>query len=204
VCKVSHEHHHQNIAIERFFPAGPFAILPLADGYSSSVVWVEKKELAELYLNMPTEELLHYLTERFSDYLGNLKIVGEIFNYQLLCSYAKKFYGSRLALIADAAHSIHPIAGQGLNLGIADIDCLVQNISSYASVGLDIGSTILLKKYHRQRFLPVMAMLVTTDGLNKLFSNENFFLSAARRIGMAGIDKISVVKKKIMQHAMGL
>ncbi len=202
VCKVSHELHHQNIAIERFFPAGPFAILPLADGYSSSVVWVEKKELAELYLNMPPEELLHYLTERFSDYLGNLKIVGEIFHYKLSCSYAKKFYCPRMALIADAAHAIHPIAGQGLNLGIADIDCLIDNISAYAGVGLDVGSSILLKKYHQQRFAPVMAMLIMTDGLNRLFSNNNRFLSVARRIGMAGVDKISILKKKIMQHAM--
>jgi len=203
VCNVTHEQNHQNIAIEKFMPNGPLAILPMAGGMTSSIVWIEKSELASIYLKMEPEEFLYYLQERFTDYLGPIKIVNNIYSYELSCKYAKKFYSHRLALIADAAHSIHPIAGQGLNLGISDIDCLVENIKSYRLNGLDIGGRIMLEKYHKKRFSAVMVMVAATDGINRLFVNNLAIIKIARRVGMASINKFGWLKKKITKYAMG-
>jgi 2-octaprenyl-6-methoxyphenol hydroxylase len=204
VCNVSHQKNHCDTAIEKFLSRGPFAILPLAGGFSSSIVWVEHKDIAPIYLAMEKNEFLDHLKERFTDYLGELEFVNDIYSYPLSCKYAKKFYSKRMALVADAAHAIHPIAGQGINVGISDIEAIVNLIKEYRSLGLGIGSKSLLDKYHRLRFNDVMMMVAATDGVNRLFSNNIGLLKKARTMGLAALNKIDVVKKYITKYAMGV
>lgn len=204
VCDVRHELDHQNIAIERFLPAGPFAILPLKGGHTSCVVWTEKKDLVPLYLKMSREEFTMFLRDRFTEYLGELEVQGEIFSYPLNVSYARTYYDTRLALVGDAAHAIHPIAGQGLNMGIRDVDAITSIIKHYKSLGLDLGGKALLADYQAARRSDNMAMVAITDIFNKLFSNNTFPLTLARRIGLATVNKITPLQKFFMKYAMGV
>lgn len=204
VCNVRHEKHHQGIAIEHFMPSGPFAILPMHDGHHSSLVWTEKTQDAAKLVALSKQEILAEIQKRFGDFLGELSLDSKLFSYPLTLAWAKDFTAQRLALVGDAAHGIHPIAGQGYNLGIRGVEVLVDAITEYASLGLDIGSNQVLEKYKQARHYDVFSMIAITDGINRLFSNDVAPIRAARRIGLAAVDAVPGAKKFLMQHAMGM
>jgi len=203
VCTVKHELNHNGVAIEKFLPAGPFAILPMHGGHHSSLVWTEPTELAPIYMKMSDKEFLEQIQIRFSGYLGKLELTGDRFSYPLALNLAKHYTANRLALIGDAAHGMHPIAGQGFNLGIRDIPVLTKLINEAKKTGGDLGSNYVLKEYEEMRKLDSISLLATTHALTRLFSNNIAPIKHSRRIGLATVNKIKPLKKFFMKHAMG-
>lgn len=204
VCNVRHEKPHRGIAQERFLPSGPFAILPLKDPHVSSLVWTEPSAQAPLYMKMADDLFIEAICGRFDGYLGGLSLASPRFTYPLSLSHAKSYIGTRLALAGDAAHAIHPLAGQGFNLGIRDSISLASLIQHYNSLGLDIGSDSLLEEYSASRKFDTLSLVAITDGLNHLFQQKNSLIKAARRLGMATVNHLSPLKKMLMKHAMGM
>ncbi len=202
VCTVAHERPHRGIAQERFLPAGPFAILPMT-GHRSSIVWTEKADIAARILALPPDGFADELAWRFTGYLGALKVEGPVFSYPLALTLAERYTANRLAVAGDAAHAIHPIAGQGFNLGIRDAAALAEVIVDAARLGLDIGAATALARYARWRRADNLAMLAATDGLNRLFSNDHAALALGRRLGLAAVGRIPPLKRLFMRHAMG-
>uniref|UniRef100_A0A1A9VJR3 FAD-binding domain-containing protein n=1 Tax=Glossina austeni TaxID=7395 RepID=A0A1A9VJR3_GLOAU len=203
VFNVKHELHHQNLAVERFFPGGPFAILPMKDGYTSSIVWTEKSGISKMLMNLSEEEFIVELKKRFGSYLGKIKLEGERKLYPLSFVFAKKLYKGRVLLIGDAAHSIHPVAGQGLNLGIRDVESVIKHIVAAKASGIDVGSSYLLKKISRNRYFDNFTMALATDGLNRMFSNRIFCAKALRNLGLIAVENSNFLKKSFIRHAMG-
>ncbi|MDX5462461.1 MAG: 2-octaprenyl-6-methoxyphenyl hydroxylase [Wolbachia endosymbiont of Tetragnatha montana] len=203
VFNVKHELHHQNLAVERFFPGGPFAILPMKDGYTSSIVWTEKSGISKMLMNLSEEEFIVELKKRFGSYLGKIKLEGERKLYPLSFVFAKKLYKGRVLLIGDAAHSIHPVAGQGLNLGIRDVKSVIKHIVAAKASGIDVGSSYLLKKISRNRYFDNFTMALATDGLNRMFSNRIFCAKALRNLGLIAVENSNFLKKSFIRHAMG-
>ncbi|OEY87072.1 2-octaprenyl-3-methyl-6-methoxy-1,4-benzoquinol hydroxylase [Wolbachia pipientis] len=204
VCNVTHELHHENLAVERFFPGGPFAILPMKGGYSSSIVWTEKSEISQMLMSLSPQEFIVELEKRFGSYLGTINLDSKIKSYPLNFAFAKNLYQNRVLLIGDTAHSIHPIAGQGLNLGIRDVDTAVRHIVTAKTTGIDIGSNYLLKKISRNQFCDNITMAAATDGLNRLFSNKIFCLKVLRNFGLMVVENSHSIKRRFIKHAMGL
>ena len=202
VCNVAHELPHNNVAHERFLPSGPLALLPL-NGGCSSVVWSERDAVARALADMDEQTFNSELTHRFGDTLGALSLVGRRWCYPLSMSHAERYVGDRLALIADAAHAIHPIAGQGLNLGLRDIAVLAELLIEARGLGLDLGSAGLLQRYQRARRFDVTTMVASMDLLTRLFSNDVPALRAARRLGLGAVQRMPRLKKLFMRHAMG-
>ena len=202
VCTVAHERPHRGIAQERFLPSGPFAILPMT-GRRSSIVWTEKAAIAARILELPPGAFSAELAWRFTDYLGALEIAGPVFSYPLALTLAERYTANRLAVAGDAAHAIHPIAGQGFNLGIRDAAALAEVIVDTARLGLDIGAVTALARYARWRRADNLMMLAATDGLNRLFSNDIAPLALGRRLGLAAVNRIPPLKRLFMRHAMG-
>jgi 2-octaprenyl-6-methoxyphenol hydroxylase len=202
-CVVKHEKHHGNTAIENFLPAGPFAILPMGSGHHSSIVWTEDKDLAPLYMDMDEAEFMQHLKARFSDYLGDVELASKRWSYPLSLVFADTYISHRMCLVGDAAHGIHPISGQGFNLGIRDVTLLAELIAETHRLGLDIGSMGMLKKYERVRKSDNMKMIAATDALNRLFSNHVTPMRAARRLGLKMVQHQPSLKKMFMKHAMG-
>jgi 2-octaprenyl-6-methoxyphenol hydroxylase len=203
VCTVAHERPHRGIAHEKFLPAGPFAILPMT-GNRSSIVWTERATLAPEIVNLPRREFTRVLAQRFGDFLGALDVEGEVFVYPLVLSHARRYTAQRLALIGDAAHTIHPIAGQGFNLGLRDIAALCEALIDAGSVGLDFGARTTLEAYERARRFDNTLMIALTDGLNRLFSNAVEPIKLARDAGLAAANRATPLKRAFMRHAMGL
>ncbi|WCR58394.1 2-octaprenyl-6-methoxyphenyl hydroxylase [Wolbachia endosymbiont of Ctenocephalides felis wCfeJ] len=204
VFNVKHELYHQNLAVERFFPGGPFAILPMKGGYTSSIVWTEKSETSRMLMSLSAEEFVVELKKRFGSYLGEIKLEGERKSYPLSFAFAKKLHKSRVLLIGDAAHSIHPVAGQGLNLGIRDVESAIRQITAAKIAGIDVGSSYLLKKISRDRYCDNFTMALATDGLNRIFSNRIFCAKALRNLGLMAVENSDFLKKRFIRHAMGL
>lgn len=204
VCNIRHELPHNGLAQERFLPSGPFAILPMKDPHMSSLVWTEPTEVAPHYTKMDHDTLLEQLNQRFCGCYGALELASDIFTYPLTLTQAKSYIANRLALIGDAAHAIHPLAGQGFNLGIRDIEVLAQLLIAQKDVGLDLGSAELLRSYNQERKFDALTLIAITDGLNRLFSNQNTPLALARRLGMAAVNRTPALKKIFMKHAMGV
>ncbi|HZB93047.1 MAG TPA: UbiH/UbiF/VisC/COQ6 family ubiquinone biosynthesis hydroxylase [Stellaceae bacterium] len=202
VCTVRHELPHHGVAVEHFLPAGPFAILPMT-GQRSSIVWTERRELAPAILALGEAGFAAELARRFGDFLGAVEVVGPRWSYPLALLHAVRYTAPRLALVGDAAHVIHPIAGQGLNLGIRDIAALAELIVDGRRLGLDLGTPELLRRYERWRRFDNVALAAVTDGLNRLFSNALPPLRMARDLGLAAVDKLPAVKRVLMRHAMG-
>ena len=209
VCTVSHEKSHDFIANEHFLPAGPFAILPLKGdrknlGKKSSIVWTERSDLTPFIMALNDAEFKVELEKRFGDFLGAVSVVGPKWCYPLSMQFSHKIIEKRLAVIGDAAHAMHPIAGQGLNMGIRDVAALAEVIMDAHRLGIDIGDRTTLERYQRWRRFDNTLMLAMTDGLNRLFSNDIKPLRLARDTGMSLVNKLPPLKRFFMHHAMGL
>jgi 2-octaprenyl-6-methoxyphenol hydroxylase len=202
VTTVGHERDHQGRAEEHFLPAGPFAILPLT-GKRCSIVWTESAREAERIVALPDEEFHAELEKRFGLQLGDIEVIGPRRAFPLGLHTARAFIGARLALVGDAAHIIHPIAGQGLNMGLRDVAALAEAIADAARLGLDIGSTDVLERYQRWRRFDTMTMGVATDGLNRLFSNHSDVLRLVRDIGLGVVERLPALKQMFMREAAG-
>jgi 2-octaprenyl-6-methoxyphenol hydroxylase len=201
-CTVTHERPHHGVAVEHFLPAGPFAILPMT-GNRSSIVWTERAGLAPALMKLAKPDFDRELGRRFGDFLGPVESVGPRWSYPLEIRYAERMTDRRLALVGDAGHVIHPIAGQGLNLGIRDVAALSELIVDACRLGLDPGSAALLARYQRWRRLDTIALTAVTDGLNRLFSNDLGPIRLARDIGLALVNHAPPLKRLFMRHAMG-
>ena len=202
VCTVAHERPHRGIAQERFLPAGPFAILPMTRD-RASIVWTEKSADAAHLMALPDDGFQAELEARFGDYLGELEFAGPRWSYPLGLTHANHYAATRLALAGDAAHAIHPLAGQGFNLGVRDVAVLAELIVDRARLGLDIGAPDLLAHYERWRRFDTMSLIAVTDGLNRLFSNDIAALRLARDLGLAAVNRMPRLKRLFMRHAMG-
>ena len=202
ICTVAHEHKHFGVAHEHFLKSGPFAILPLT-GKAASIVWTEKKLLAPHIVKLPDDAFLEELSLRFGEFLGTLALKGPRWCLPLGLMHASTYISERVVLVADAAHTIHPIAGQGINIGWRDIAALAEVVINAMRLGLDPGLKMTLEKYERWRRTDNTIMLATTDGLNRLFSNEILGLVIARNIGLASVQRLPALKKLLMSHAMG-
>jgi 2-octaprenyl-6-methoxyphenol hydroxylase len=207
VLTVDHEFPHYNVANEHFLPAGPFAILPLPDrglGQNrSSIVWTEKDTSAQRILNLPDAGFATEFSHRFGNFLGQTTFVGPRWSYPLCLHYVTTSIAERLVLIGDAAHGMHPIAGQGLNMGLRDVAALAEILTNARRLGLDIGSKRVLDDYQKWRRFDNSLMLAMTDALNRLFSNTNPPIKLARDIGLAMVNKSGPLKLFFMKHAMG-
>ena len=203
VTTVEHERSHEFIAHEHFLPAGPFAILPLLPETRSSIVWTERAEVAPAIMALDHAGFTEQLRQRFGDFLGDPRPIGPRFCYPLSLQYAATAIGRRLALIGDALHAMHPIAGQGLNMGFRDVAALVDVLADEAAAGRDLGSAAALSRYQRWRRFDNTLMLAMTDGLNRLFSNNFAPLRLARDLGLAAVNQTPPLKRFFMRHAMG-
>ncbi len=208
VATVAHERDHRGRAEEHFLPAGPFAILPLkrdpSVGHRSSIVWTEQAHEAARIVALPDAEFHAELERRFGLHLGEIKVVGPRRVHPLGLSVARTFIADRLALVGDAAHVIHPIAGQGLNMGLKDVAALAEVIVDAARLGLDPGSLAVLERYQRWRRFDTVAMGVATDGLNRLFSNQSDVLRLVRDLGLGVVDRLPALKHLFIREAAGL
>jgi 2-octaprenyl-6-methoxyphenol hydroxylase len=202
VCTVAHEKPHDGVAHEYFLPQGPFAILPLT-GNRANVVWAEKHIAAKALLAMPEADFLAELRLRFGDFLGRLSLVGPRFGYPLSLQIAERAAVERLALVADAWHGIHPIAGQGLNLGLKDVAALAECLQDGVMLGLEPGDPSILKRYEKWRRFDNMTMAYATDGFDKLFSNRFAPIQRARRIGLAAVNALPFARKFFITQAGG-
>lgn len=203
VCAVEHDEDHFGTAHQFFTPSGPLAILPLP-GHASSIVWTESKERAAEIHNMNDAEFLSCLRPVFGDFLGEVRLTGKRYLYPLGLSLAEQFVTDRIALVGDAAHGIHPLAGQGLNLGLRDIAALVQTLSEARGRGEDIGNIAVLERYQQWRRFDTRVMGAATDGINRLFSNDNPLARAARDIGLGIVGAVPGLRRGAMRHAAGL
>ena len=207
VLTVDHEIPHHNVAHEHFLAAGPFAILPLpgegGQNNRSSIVWTEKDELVEDIMALPEKEFAREFNQRFGDFLGEVKFIGPRWTYPLTLQYAETSIAERMVLVGDASHGMHPIAGQGLNMGLRDVAALAEVLTDARRLGLDIGTASVLDQYEQWRRFDNTLMLAMTDGLNRLFSNDIAPLKLARDIGLAAVNKAGPLKKIFMRHAMG-
>ena len=202
VTTVAHERDHEGRAEEHFLPAGPFAILPLK-GKRSSIVWTEKRREAERMVALPDDEFHDELERRFGLHLGDVDVVGPRRAFPLGLFTARSFIADRLALIGDAAHVIHPIAGQGLNMGLRDVAALAEAVTDAARLGLDIGGADVLERYQRWRRFDTAMMGVATDGLNRLFSNRSDVLRLVRDVGLGFVERVPALKRTFIREAAG-
>jgi 2-octaprenyl-6-methoxyphenol hydroxylase len=202
VTTVAHERDHNGRAEEHFLPAGPFAILPLT-GKRSSIVWTESKAEAARIVALPDAEFHAELETRFGLKLGDIEVAGPRRAFPLGLFTARSFVADRLALIGDAAHIIHPIAGQGLNMGLRDAAALAEVIADAARLGLDPGDANTLERYQRWRRFDTMSMGVATDGLNRLFSNRSDGLRAVRDLGLGLVERMPALKRVFIREAAG-
>ena len=209
VATVAHEEPHKGVAQEFFLPGGPFAILPMTpvgEGqqdklYRSSLVWTEDQEAAPAYMKLDDARFIDEINRRFGPYLGEVSLAGPRFSYPLSFHLSQSFIAPRLALIGDAARAIHPIAGQGFNLGVKDIAALADVTAEARDVGLDIGAISVLDNYQRWRRFDSTALALGTDALNRLFSNDLAPIRLARSLGMGAVNRIAPLRKTFMRQA---
>lgn len=203
VCAVSHEKPHDGIAHQFFMPGGPLAILPLTQN-RSSIVWSETTEKAEAVMQLDDAGFLDALRPAFGSFLGDIQLAGQRFTYPLGLSLAEAFIAERVALVGDAAHGVHPIAGQGLNAGLRDVAALAQVLTEARARGEDIGGAQALARYQQWRRFDTATLAVATDTFNRLFSNDNPLLRAARDIGMGLINNAPTLRRSFIREAAGL
>jgi 2-octaprenyl-6-methoxyphenol hydroxylase len=203
VCAIAHELPHHGIAHQFFMPAGPLAILPLP-GNRSSIVWSERTVRAAEIAAMGDDDYLDALRPAFGDFRGEITLAGARYSYPLSLSIADRFIAPRLALVGDAAHGVHPIAGQGLNLGLRDVAALAEVLTDAGRRGEDIAAPDVLARYQTWRRFDTTAMAVATDSFNRLFSNDNPLLRAARDIGMGLVQSAPALRRRFIRQAAGL
>lgn len=203
VCAVDHERPHNGVAWQYFMPTGPLAILPLP-GNRSSIVWSETDDNARAIAALPDGDFLEVLRPRFGDYLGGIRLAGPRFAYPLSLSLADSYTAPRVALVGDAAHGVHPIAGQGLNLGLRDVAALAEVVVEAARRGEDIGAPDVLARYQRWRRFDATALGLGMDRVNALFSNDLPGLRQARGLGMGLVTAIAPLRRAFMRQAAGL
>lgn len=203
VAAVDHERPHHGTAWQYFMPSGPLAILPLP-GNRSSIVWSEPDDTARAIAALPDDAFLDVLRPRFGDFLGAISLAGPRFSYPLSLSLADSYVAHRIALVGDAAHGVHPIAGQGLNLGLRDVAALAEVIVDAARRGEDIGAADVLDRYQRWRRFDATALGLGMDSVNRLFSNDNPVLRTARGLGMGVVTAIPPLRRAFMRQAAGL
>jgi 2-octaprenyl-6-methoxyphenol hydroxylase len=208
VLVARHERPHRGVAQEKFLPGGPFAILPMTNGpggeHRSSIVWTERASLVRRLLELDPPRFQAEFTRRFGDHLGHAEPVGPRWWYPLNLVHADRYIDTRLVLVGDAAHGIHPIAGQGYNLGVRDIAALVEVLVDAKRLGLDIGAADTLERYAQWRRADNFTMVAATDLLNRLFSNDIGPLRLARDLGLATVNRVPALRRFFVRHAMGL
>lgn len=203
VCTVAHEKPHRGVAHERFLPAGPLAVLPMR-GDRSSIVWTERADLAPAMLALDDVRFAREIENRFGPHLGTMTLEGARWSYPLAFTLADRYALPRLALLGDAARAIHPIAGQGFNLGLRDAAVLAEVVVDAARLGLDPGDMGVLERYERWRRFDGLALAATTDLLNRLFSTAFPPVQMARDLGLAAVNGIPSLKRFFMRDAMGI
>ncbi len=203
VCAIQHEIPHGGVACQYFLPAGPLAILPLTEN-RASIVWSETAKNAKQIMALSEAEYLSVLQPRIGDYLGKISMAGKRYSYPLDLTLAESFVAPRLALIGDAAHGLHPIAGQGLNAGLRDIAALVQVLKEAKLRGEDIGASATLMRYQEWRRFDATSLALATDAFNRLFSNDNSLLRLGRDMGMAIINAVPKARRSFIREAAGL
>jgi len=202
VATVEHDKPHNGVAYEHFLPSGPFAILPMT-GNRSSLVWTEDKKKAPALLALDETSFQAELARRFGDHLGAVRSAGPRWSYPLSFHIARGFVQPRFALAGDCAHGIHPIAGQGLNLGLKDAAALAEVLLDAGRLGRDIGALDTLKRYERWRRFDSVTLAASTDAMNRLFSNDIAPLRALRDVGLGIVDSIGPARRFFMRHAGG-
>jgi 2-octaprenyl-6-methoxyphenol hydroxylase len=200
---IAHERPHEGIAHQFFMPPGPLAILPLP-GNRSSIVWSERHADAKRLMAADDAAFLDHLRPRFGDFLGEISLAGQRYAYPLNLTIANAFVGERLALVGDAAHGVHPIAGQGLNLGLRDVGALAEVLAEAKRRGEDIAAADVLARYQSWRRFDTAALALATDGVNRLFSNDNPALRLVRDIGMGAVSAMPSLRRAFMREAAGL
>jgi 2-octaprenyl-6-methoxyphenol hydroxylase len=214
VATVHHSKPHNGVAYEHFLPSGPFAILAMTPASSSeavgqhsanrsSLVWTERDTLAPSIMKLPVREFEAEVTRRFGEHLGDIEVVGDRWSYPLRFHLARGYIAPRFALAGDSAHGIHPIAGQGLNLGLKDAAALAECVLDHVRLGLDAGDSEALARYQRWRRFDSFALAAATDGLNRLFSNDIAPLRAIRDFGMGLVDAVGPLRRAFMRNAGG-
>ena len=202
VTTVAHERPHHGQAVQHFLPSGPFAILPLT-GKRSSIVWTEDAELGAAIMAAGEDRFLEELAKRFGHRLGALSLAGPLQSFSLDMQIARTFVADRFALIGDAAHVVHPLAGQGLNIGMRDVAALSETMVEAARLGLDIGGVVPLERYERWRRFDSAFSAAVMDGLNRLFSNDSAPLRVLRDLGLGFVDRVPAVKHFLISEAAG-
>jgi 2-octaprenyl-6-methoxyphenol hydroxylase len=202
VASFDHELPHGGRAEEHFTPAGPFAILPLT-GNRSSIVWTKGTAEAKRLLDLSSQDFEIELQNEIGSHLGKIVLLGKAQGYPLSMFFAKEFHATRLALVGDAAHVIHPLAGLGLNLGLRDAAALAECVAGAHALGQDIGSLAVLERYSTWRRFDTVATAASMDGLNRLFSNDNSFLRIVRDLGLRATNQLSGVKQMFAREAAG-
>jgi len=207
VATVAHESWHENTAYEIFYPEGPFAILPMPEGEDgrprSAIVWSAPAADAPAILGLPERALAHEIERKMGGFLGEVALAGPRWSYPLGFHHAARITDRRLALVGDAAHGIHPIAGQGLNLGFRDAAALTEVLVQGARLGMDLGAAALLRRYERWRSLDTLMVAFSTDSLTRLYGIPGRAAAAARRFGMGLVQRIGPLKDRLMAEARG-
>ncbi len=206
ITTLGHEHPHENVAYEIFYPAGPFAILPLNDddhGHRSAIVWTVDAKDRDGMLKLSDRAFLAEASKKMGGFLGTLSNLAPRSSYPLGFHHAARITADRLVLVGDAAHGIHPIAGQGLNLGLRDVAALTEILVEGKRTGMDLGDPYLLERYQRWRGLDTFSVALATDGLTRLFGIPGKTASAVRRFGLSAVDAIAPLKAAFMAEARG-
>ncbi|HEX8262611.1 MAG TPA: FAD-dependent monooxygenase [Allosphingosinicella sp.] len=203
VLTVEHERHHEHAAYEIFYPSGPFAILPMQPGTRSAIVWSVPAADAAAVVDLPDRAMAHEIEKRMGGFLGAVRVAGPRWTYPLGFHHAATMTSERLALAGDAAHGIHPIAGQGLNLGFRDVAALTQVLVEGARLGMDLGDAQLLSRYERWRSLDTLTVAAATDSLTRLYAIPGRTASAIRRFGMGVVQRVGPMKSQFMAEARG-
>jgi 2-octaprenyl-6-methoxyphenol hydroxylase len=207
VATIAHERDHEGRAVEHFLPSGPFALLPLAPGgtlgHRTSIVWTERDDNVAALLALRPEDALIEVERRFGLQLGDIALETPLQAFPLSFGLARRFAAERLALLGDAAHLIHPLAGQGLNLALRDAAALAEGIADAVRLGLDPGDPGVLQGYERARRFDTLAMAMATDGLNRLFSNDALPVRLMRDLGLGLVDRADGLKRVFMRQAAG-
>ena len=203
VCAIAHDRPHGGVAHQFFMPPGPLAILPLK-GNRSSIVWSETHANAAAFHALDDAAYMAMLRPRFGDFLGEIRLEGGRYTYPLNLTLAERFIAPRMALVGDAAHGMHPIAGQGLNAGFRDVAALAQVMRDAKMRGEDIGAETVLRAYEQWRRFDTASLAVTTDLTNRLFSNDNPFLRLVRDVGIGVVNAVPSLRRGLMREAAGL